>query len=216
MIDYKMTPQEYFKKIIELYQKSREPEYYNPNILRGRSSSISSKLEDLTALFIALNNPCNCNYYTDQPIKFEGSTTKYPDIVIQEANGKIKNLIDVKTDIGWNRDGMFKFCKEWENRIEKIKSTKTQFKLGVDKKLVEGSFSENLHYHVLVISKINSGKQIESDYKKVEQEMKNVSLYILSDSVHPNNYEFTIKKTLQNIIINNNEFERMLNRIIEV
>ena len=210
MFPYKMTPSEYFKKIVQLYHASREPEYYNPNIKRGRSSSISSRLEDLTALFIALNNPNNCNYYTDQPIKFEGSTTKYPDIVIQEENGKIKNLIDVKTDIGWNREGMFNFCSEWEKRIDKIKSTKTKFKQGSDKKNIEGMFSNKLKYHILVISKINSGKTIESDYKKVNSTMKNVSLYILSDEIHPNNYELSVQETLTKIKINELEIERLL------
>jgi hypothetical protein len=216
MIEYKMTPSEYFKKIIELYHQSREPEYYNPNIKRGRSSSISSRLEDLTALFIALNNPNNCKYYTDQPIKFEGSTTKYPDIVIQEESLEIKNLIDVKTDIGWNREGMFAFCSEWENRIEKIKGTKTKFRQGSNKELIEGLFSKKLKYHILVISKINSGKTIEIDYKKVISTMKNVSLYILSDEIHPNNYELSIQETLMNIKINEPEIERLLLAIIKV
>lgn len=214
MFDYKMTPTEYFAKIIELYINSREPEFYNPNIKRGRSASISSKLEDLTALFIALNNPNNCSYYTDQPIKFEGSTTKYPDIVIQEKNGEIKNLIDVKTDIGWNREGMLSVCSEWENRIQKIKGTNTKFKLGSNKELKEGSFSKSLKYHILVISKINSGKRIESEHKKVMTNMKNISLYILSDALHPNNYSFSIQETLLRIKINEPEFERLFKSII--
>jgi len=100
-----MTSSEYFKIIIELFHQSREPEYYKPNIKRDRNSSIPRRLDDLTVLFIALNNPNNCNYYTDQPIKFEGSTTKYLDIVIQEENLDNNNFIDVKTDIGWNREG---------------------------------------------------------------------------------------------------------------
>lgn len=119
-----MSPEDYLGKIIELYHESRDPKYYNPNIKRGRSASISSGLEDLTALFIALNNPNQCSYFTDQPMKFEGSTTKYPDIVIQKENGEIENLVDVKTDIGWNREGMYSFCKEWDERIESIKGTK--------------------------------------------------------------------------------------------
>ena len=155
-----MSPEEYFRKIVELYHQSRDPKYYNPNVKRGRSSSISSELEDLTAFFIALNNPNQCSYFTDQPMKFEGSTTKYPDIVIQNKDEKIKNLIDVKTDIGWNRDAMFSFCEEWERRIESIKGAKTKFKQGKDKSIYHGIFSKELKYHVLVISKINSGKKL--------------------------------------------------------
>ena len=30
-MQYKMTPQEYFRKLIELYVNARKPKYYNPN-----------------------------------------------------------------------------------------------------------------------------------------------------------------------------------------
>jgi len=204
-----MSPEEYFRKIIELYHQSRDPKYYNPNIKRGRSASISSDLEDLTALFIALNNPHQCSYFTDQPIKFEGSTIKYPDIVIQNKDGQIENLIDVKTDIGWNRDGMYLFCEDWERRIESVKGTETSFKQGKDKSIIHGAFSKELKYHILVVSKINSGKAIETDYEQVQKKLKNVYLYILSDGVHPNNYEYDISDTIENIAIHDDEFERL-------
>lgn len=204
-----MTPEEYFRKIIELYHHSREPKYYNPNIKRGRSSSISSELEDLTALFIALNNPNKCLYFTDQPMTFEGSTTKYPDIVIQNQSGAIKNLIDVKTDIGWNRDGMYSFCKEWEKRIESIKGTKTTFKQGIDKTIHHGVFSKRLKYHIIVVSKKNSGNKIESVHEKVKKELKNIRLYTLSEGVHPNNYKYSPSETMEKIQIHENEFKRL-------
>ena len=213
-MEYKMPPKEYFRKLIELYHQSRDPKYYNPNIYRGRSSSISSELEDLTALFIALNNPHQCNYFADQPIKFEGSTTKYPDIVIQNKDGCIKNLIDVKTDIGWNREGMYSFCAEWEKRIESVKGTDTEFRKGKNKEKLVGRFSDELKYHILIISKINSGRKIESDHKKVKDEMKNVFLYLLSDKIHPNNYDFSQEATLNRININNQEFERLFSFIV--
>lgn len=180
-----MTPKEFFRKLIELYANSREPTYYNPNIFRGRSASVSSQLEDLTALFIALNNPNRCTYYTDQPIKFEGSTTKYPDIVIQNEDGVIENLIDVKTDTGWNRNGMYRFCMEWEERIESVKNKETSFSDGRSKIIKHGTFYNGLKYHILVASLVNSGKKIIEDYKKVLEECMNVSLYILSDGIHP-------------------------------
>jgi hypothetical protein len=210
-----MSPKEYFRKIIELYYESRNPKYYNPNIKRGRSSSISSELEDLTALFIALNNPNQCSYFTDQPMKFLGNTTKYPDIVIQEEDtGIIRNLIDVKADIGWNRHGMYSFCEEWDRIIESVKGTPTTFKQGIDKTQNIGKFSDQLKYHVLVISKINSGKEIENDLIKVKNNLSNVCLYILSDNIHPNNYKYSLSETIEKIIIHNNEFQRLFSHII--
>ena len=208
-----MSPEEYFRKIVELYHQSRDPKYYHPNIKRGRSTTIASGLEDLTALFIALNNPNQCSYFTDQPMKFEGSSVKYPDIVIQKKNGRIENLIDVKTDIGWNRDGLYSFCKEWEKRIESIKETKTFFKQGKDKSENHGIFSKNLKYHVLIVSKSNSDKKLVSDYQRVKNEMKNVCLYLLSDGMHPNTYGFTILDTIKNINIHADEFDRLFSYI---
>ena len=174
-MNYKMTPKEFFRKLIELYANSREPKYYNPNIFRGRSASVSSQFEDLTALFIALNNKNQCTYYTDQPIKFEGSTTKYPDIVIQNEDSVIENLIDVKTDTGWNRNGMYPFCMEWESRIESVKGRETSFSDGKSKAKIRGKFSARLKYHVIVASLVNSGKMISEDYQRVIEECRNVS-----------------------------------------
>jgi hypothetical protein len=212
-----MSPKEYFRKVTELYFSAREPKFYNPNIYRGRSTSISSELEDLTALFIALNNPNPCNYFTDQPIKFEGSTTKYPDIVIQnnDNSGVIHNLIDTKADTGWNRDGMLKFCQDWDEKIEAIKGKNTSFSNGKTKQNHDGKFSNNLHYHVVVATEINSGKKILEDYTTIKSQCENVSLYILSSGLHPNNYELTQDEVLKKININTEDFDRLMHHILK-
>ena len=214
-MQYKMSPEEYFRKLIELYFSAREPKFYNPNIYRGRSTSVSSELEDLTALFIALNNPNSCNYFTDQPVKFEGSTTKYPDIVIQtnDEGGIIHNLIDTKADTGWNRDGMLSFCEEWEKRIASVQGKETSFSNGKTKQTHNGKFSDKLHYHVVVATEVNSGKKILEDCKAIKEKCKNVSLYILSSGVHPNNYGFSQEETLHNIKIYHEEFDRLMDHI---
>lgn len=212
---YKMTPTEYFRKLIELYVNSREPKYYNPNIFRGRSTSISSELEDLTAFFIALNNPDSCNYFTDQPLKFQEPKTKYPDIVIQHENNVIYDLVDMKADTGWNRDGMLKFCKEWEDCIESAKGKETHFINGKTKEKHCGKFSKNLKYHVVVATEVNSGKKILEDYELVNEQCTNVELYILSKGIHPNSYSLSQDEILKKISINNTEFDRLMNAIIK-
>lgn len=52
---YNMTPEEFIKKIRDLYQQAKNPRYYHPRIRRGRSHSISALSEDLVAAFIAFN-----------------------------------------------------------------------------------------------------------------------------------------------------------------
>ncbi len=208
---YHMSPKEYFGKVIELYHNSRKPKFYNPRIRRGRSSSISSDLEDLTAFFLALNIHRNCTFYTDQPMRFEGSKPKYPDIVIQESGGKIAHLVDVKTDLGWNRDGILDFCKKWDSTIGEVKGTKTRFKQGDTKDEMEGYFSKKLKYHIVVISKENSGKRVNEHIAKVEAEgFENIFLYFLSERMHPNAYGMTISDKLHEMMIHEHEFDRLL------
>jgi len=209
-MNYHMSPKEYFGKVIELYHSSRKPKFYNPRIKRGRSSSISSDLEDLTAFFLALNIHRECTLYTDQPMRFEGYKLKYPDIVIQEKNDEIAHLVDVKTDLGWKRDGIFDFCLKWEDIISDVKGTKTNFKIGETKENKEGHFTNSLKYHIVVISKENSGKNINSHIERVKEEkFKNVRLYFLSESPHPNEYGKPISGILEKLKIYESEFKRL-------
>jgi hypothetical protein len=214
MVQYKMTPNDFLEQLIELYVEARNSKFESPNIFRGRSSSVSSGLEDLFTHFIAINNPNICNYFIDQPMKFVGEKNiKYPDIVIQHQDGGIEHLVDMKADLGWNRHGMIEFCKEWEDRIEALKGTETSFKNGRSKQIVRGKFSEKLKYHIVVVSKENSGKKILDDHEKVIKDFKNVRLYILSDQIHPNDYKFCKEDILERINIKVDEFERLLNAV---
>ena len=217
-----MTPEIFFEKLIKLYSDSRESIFPAENIYRGRNVSISGYLEDLFAKFIATNNPKKeFDYLIDQPMSFPSSNldkqvTKYPDIVIQsQQDGVITHLIDMKTDLGWNRNGMLEFCNEWEGIIESSKNKETNFKDGKTKVEKKGKFSKNLHLHIVVASRINSGKTIWEHYKEIETSLKNVSIYILSDKVHPNNYEMSDKDILNKIEIRHHEFKRFLDKISE-
>ena len=211
---YKMTPEEYFRKIIELYWQSREPAFYNPSIFRGRSASISSQVEDLTALFISLNNPKQCNYFTDQAMKSKGSTSnKYPDIVIREKTGTIKHLIDVKTDMGWNRDGIIKLCEQWQGFLDSAKGAKTHFRNGKSKEFIEGRFSKNLNCHIIILSKINSGNKLDNDIYKVhhDKRLRNIRIYVMSDGKHPNSYNISQDELLnRELRINKHEFNKLM------
>lgn len=216
-MQYQMSPEEYFIQLIDLYQAARNPKFCNPKILRGRSKSVSSDMEDLTALFLVLNLNRHAMLYTDQPVKFLGHRQpKYPDILIHESNGDINHLVDTKTDMGWNRNGVFAFCKEWDALIDSIKGSETEFKTGKDKQVLKGRFSSNLKYHVVVASEINSGHQILKDYERVKNELQNVNLYFLSTGCHPNSYQFSPQEILTNIEINHSDFERLLCTIEQV
>jgi len=168
---YKMTPELFFEKLINLYVEARKVKFPKDNIVRGRNAVISAHLEDLLAFFIASNNPKNCNYFTDQAIRF-GKNTFYPDVVIQKKCKGIDHLVDVKADIGWNRKGMLNFCKDWDKRIELVKGQKTSFKDRANDEKLDGVFSQNLKYHVVIVSLVNSGKLVEEHKMEVQKNVK--------------------------------------------
>lgn len=214
-----MTPEIFFEELVKLYSESRNSKFPSANIHRGRSVSISGYLEDLFALFIATNNSKkDCNYLIDQPMSFPSSdlnkqVTKYPDIAIQDQPDLIiTDLIDMKTDLGWNRNGMLDFCEDWNRTIELSKGKPTKFKDGKTKEKKDGTFSKNLHLHIVVASQINSGKKVLDHYEEIKN-LENVSLYILSDKVHPNSYEFSDKTIFDRMEIRHDEFNRLLNNI---
>ncbi len=214
-----MTPDEFFRKIVELYFQSRITKFYSPRIKRGRSASISSDLEDLTAFFLQQNLSRERSFFVDQPMRFgrrpNGKIqTRYPDIVIQENDGEIAHLVDVKTDMGWNRNGLYEFCNNWNEIIDKVKGAETQFKEGDTKKWVSGVFSGDLTYHIVVITKENNGKTIERQIADVKaRAFENVRVYFLSEGWHPNSYDKSIEEVMDLIRIDMSEFERLIKNI---
>lgn len=217
-MEYQMTPRDFFKELIKLYSEAGESKFPNQNIFRGRNASVSSSLEDLFADFIAKNNPNKCTYYIDQPMKFKGDKfPKYPDIAIQSQDGVIEHLIDMKADLGWNRNGTLDFCSKWNTRIEEVQSSETFFKKGMTKEEVKGRFSENLKYHIVVVTSKNaSDKKLREDAIEIAKRCQHVELYILSDGKHPNSYDLSQDELLKQIGIRPDEFKRLLMSILTV
>lgn len=222
-IEETMNVEEYFEEIRKLYLNARHISVSNKekydcslqNIYRGRSHSISSLVEDLTALFISMNNPKKgCEYFTDQIITYRDGNTnqsikKCPDIMIQNEDKTVDHLIDVKTDLGWNRSRIKDFCEEWDDFIENMKNKEIKFKTGFDHLEHSGTLSKHLHYHILVITSENSGKE----YTEIPK-MDNVSLYILSSGIHPNSYKLNANESiLKKITINTDEIAKLLENL---
>lgn len=218
MMNYRMTPEEYLEKVLDLYIESRKSKFNCPctDITRGRSSSISSGLEDLTAYFLALNVGEDRKFFVDQPMRFGTKEsgkiqTRYPDIAIVEKGGIISHLVEVKTDLGWMRDGMSDFCEDWDTRIERVKGTETSFKYGDPKKEFNGRFSTDLKYHIVVVAKGNyTGLAKIKDFNK---DFNNVLLYFLLEKLHPNFYGMTKSVAMEKIEICHSEFDLLITNI---
>jgi len=205
----KMTSTQFTEKVVELYNQARYSSYYHPKIRRGRSHTISAQVEDLLAAFLGFNLLKDFDIYVDQPITVEGINKQlYPDIILSEQ-GILKSFLDVKMDLGWNRDGFVKFCQDKDQEIQKVLSKNYNLKDGLTKTISSGHISNNLKYHVVIISDKNIS---ETKFKRNIEEtidLNNVKVYCLTSNQHPNTYD-DIKTVLDLIEINNKQFETLL------
>lgn len=211
MADYllKMTSAQFTEKVIELYNNARYSSYYHPRIRRGRSHTISAQVEDLLAAFIGFNLVQDYDILVDQPISIAGAKKQlYPDIIIAEQ-GVLRSFIDVKMDLGWNRDGFVEFCRNKDQEIREIISKEYSLKDGLTKKVSKGQISDDLNYHIVIVSDKNIS---EIKFNRNIEETKNlehVKVYCLTSKVHPNTYD-EVKSVLEQIDVKNSQFELLL------
>lgn len=193
-----MKDTELIDKIIELYKEARVTIILKKNIRRGRSHSISSKVEDLFAVYISEllsdngeNLPDNIELLIDQPFTYHTDKTYaiYPDIAVIKDNEVVK-LFDLKMDLGWNRE-FFLFCKEKQELIEKIRGLVVKAKDGATKEKKEYTISKTVKYNIVIVSNENiSQAKRENNRNEIAQLGKNeVEVFILTQDVHPNNYD---------------------------
>jgi len=205
----KMTSLQFTEKVIELYTRARHSSFYHPKIRRGRSHTISAQVEDLLAAFLGFNLLKDFDIYVDQPITVEGIKKQlYPDIILSEQ-GILKSFIDVKMDLGWNRDGFIKFCQDKDKEIDKTLSRKYNLKDGLTKKVSTGHISNMLKYHVVIISNKNISETKFNRNIEETKTLNHLKVYCLTSNQHPNTYD-ELKTVLDSIKINNDQFEALL------
>ena len=106
----------------------------------------------MLAAFLGFNLTKDFDIYVDQPITVKGINKKlYPDIILSE-NGTLQSFLDVKMDLGWNRDGFVKFCQNKDQEIDNVLSKNYTLKDGLTKATLQGDISSELKYHVVIIS----------------------------------------------------------------
>ncbi|WP_069648987.1 hypothetical protein [Caloranaerobacter ferrireducens] len=210
MNNYKITPESFVSKVIELYRQARKAKVNNSRVKRGRSHNISSHVEDVFAEFLA-ENLGKYTYLVDQPITVEGQKNPiYPDIVLVEDN-KIINFLDLKMDLGWNRNGFINFCNKKETLISDIRNKSCRLKDGITKEIKSFEIDENVKYHIVIISDTNiPKKQMKVNIEGVNS-LSNVCVYLLTSNQHPNTYD---ESKLRDIKINRDQFDKLINSLI--
>lgn len=194
-----------YKDTIKLYKRAQFSGF--KNIHRGRNHCVSSKIEDLVALYIYKNLKHRQNYkvYTDKPISIKGvkSHTIYPDVLIVDKNNQIVSMFDVKTDMGYKRKELCDLCKNKSAQLDKLSKNKSYIQSFKNGK-TELSVTKNTNYNIVIISSKNWIKGWE-DYVKKSNKIKGISVYVLFSGAHPNS-----KKTEKNLILMNDDFDHML------
>lgn len=218
---FKMEPRELMRKIVELYREARKPRFYHPKVKRGQSRSISGLSEDLFSYFLAVNLIEDYEFYTDQNITFNKSVTIKsirPDVTIVQNNA-VKDIIDLKMDLGWKRGDFGNFCLNLSDKVNAIRGKKGKVRplnadgMSTTQKLL--TFSDNLIFHIVLISKLNISELKLNEHLSFIKNSKisNIKIYILSSEVHPNAYGKFVEDVVNSIKIHDDEFIRLLNNL---
>lgn len=259
----KMTPQALMCEITKAYRDALTPVKPSEGIFRRRLRSTSGVQEDLLAYFIR-SQADDLEVHIDQPISFrlasESSDGKpgrkkvfYPDIVVVRRHkldqadgteGTIIALIDVKTDLGWNRhDAAFEEVCEKLGQIRKgllecrhlpadnSPGATTSGRGAAERGALQNFDStklrcaDDLSCHIVVVTAMNSGDiGEESSSRRVTAKKAKVELHVLSDA-HPNDTRRTGEKRysldhqdlgrLQHAAIRKADFERLVARVLK-
>jgi len=207
-------------EVSSLYQKASDTKNDNPKIRRGRSHSIASETEDLFATFITKADKNVDMLCVDQPITIpttaingKKSFQRYPDMVIVK-NGYITALIDLKMDLGWNRDGLAKTCKKHFRTVQLAKGGIGKLRDGKTKEKQELKFSKELTYSIVIVSGTNiSQEKLNRQISESNSLSPKVHVYVLSDGLHPNDYWRSCQTDKEKLVIYQDEFNSLMRRI---
>ncbi len=204
---FKMSAKELFRQLVYVYVNARKPLFYHPNIRRGRSHSVSSKVEDLFAYFLSINLTEDYKFYVDQPMSI-GKNRLYPDIAVAK-DGHVKHIFDIKTDLGWKRDKIVEFCSETQERLKIFENERLSIIDGITKKPTEIDTEKELFYHIIVLSGKNISKEKLDKAIKHVSTLDKVNIYVLFPDVHPNAYVTDIECFIEQVEENEEDFNRL-------
>lgn len=184
-----MTSDDFASGFVNLYRRARELSVPSQNVTRARARSVSSDLEELVATYVAANSKNELHIYVDQPVSIGEGKVVYPDLVVLDMNsGTVISIVDVKTDIGWKRDGMQSMCEKL-NRIRLALKVQGTVKLGSEPKLrVPYAVSANLSCHLVVGASANSGNDLQTPEAVKLAEDSKVQVHVLIEGKHPNHF----------------------------
>ena len=214
-----MTDQELIDEISDRYKDARMTTMLRKNISRGRSHSVSSKVEDAFAFYISellYDNsndiPDNMELLIDQPFTYYTDKTYsiYPDIAVI-IDKEVVKLFDIKMDLGWNRD-FFPFCEGKQYLIDEIRNLEVKAKNGTTKEQKSYKFSQTLKYNIVIVSNenISQEKRADNQMKIATLDKNKIEVFVLTEDIHPNNYD---EQTVRTIPLRQTDFYNLKTEI---
>ncbi len=202
-----MSPTQYVDKVIELYRLAKLPRYYHPRIQRGRSPDIAAALEDLTAFFLAVNLANEYEFWVDRPLSFRAfGKPLYFDIALVREK-VLEHVIEVKTDLGWERGEFVARCRERRDRIRRIRG-----RVGAVHGQEVVRVASGCGYHLVVVSGENfQPDALREGLKGVRKYEPEIFVYVLTDGIHPNSV--AAKNGSKGPNVRAHAFESLLKRV---
>ena len=187
----KFTEVEVIEHLVKAYKEAGKPTYPHENLYRGRNHSISGIGEDLLGAYL-ISRLEGVQIFIDQPLSMidKSLSTRYPDLLICEDN-EIKNILEVKMDLGYQRKDFIDYCRKREDKIPM-------------------NIADDIKFHVVIYSENNGPKRFDEEIMPIVNETcPHIEVYVLTSGQHPN----LVNVNLEGININKDEFEILVNAL---
>jgi hypothetical protein len=191
-----MTDKDFIKAIVDLYRSSRLTNFSVENVTRCKNRPISGFAEDTLAFYISHHIDSNNSIFIEPEVQviLDGEKKMIcPDVLILRPDNSVKQMWDIKMDLGRRRDSFVQFCNDKSQLVNNIKGTKATFS---GREIV---FSDELTFNIVVISDTNISKQKGQSNIQQTRNIANVGVFFLTSKLHPNNKDIPVEELLKSI-----------------
>ncbi|UTI88045.1 hypothetical protein [Mammaliicoccus sciuri] len=148
--------------------------------------------------------------FIDQPLSMNDKSlsTRYLDLLICEDN-VIKNILEVKMDLGYQRKDFINYCLKKEKWISNIVGKQCVLSRKREDR-IPMNIADDIKFHVVIYSENNGPKRFDEEIMPIIKETcPHIEVYVLTSGQHPNLADID----LEGININKYEFERLVNAL---
>ncbi|PCM41081.1 hypothetical protein MUA27_00395 [Mammaliicoccus sciuri] len=203
------TEVEVIEHLVKAYKEAGKPTYPHENLYRGRNHSISGIGEDLLGAYL-ISRLEGVQIFIDQPLSMidKSLSTRYPDLLICEDN-VIKNMLEVKMDLGYQRKDFINYCQKKEEWISNIVGKQCVLSRKREDR-IPMNIADDIKFHIVIYSENNGPKRFDEEIMPIIKETcPHIEVYVLTSGQHPN----LANVDLEGININKDEFERLVNEL---